>query len=49
MKSPEEMALEAAESLWEPEWKKNMVDANAVLLMAGTFSLTIFIIPWNNS
>jgi hypothetical protein len=41
MKSPEEMALEAAESLWEPEWKKNMVDANAVLLMAGTFSLTI--------
>jgi len=34
MKSPEEMALEAAESLWEPEWKKNMVDANAVLLMA---------------
>jgi len=33
-KSPEEKALEDAESLWEPDWKKIMVDSNAVLLMS---------------
>eukprot|EP00088_Acartia_fossae_P003904 TRINITY_DN11679_c1_g1_i5.p1 TRINITY_DN11679_c1_g1~~TRINITY_DN11679_c1_g1_i5.p1 ORF type:complete len:657 (+),score=100.25 TRINITY_DN11679_c1_g1_i5:30-2000(+) len=34
LKSREELAIEASESLWEPEWKKNMVDANAILLMS---------------
>merc|ERR1719153_809913 len=33
-KSPEEEALEAADFLYEPEWKKTLVDANAVLLMS---------------
>jgi len=33
-KTPEEEALEAADFLYEPEWKKTMVDANAVLLMS---------------
>ena len=33
-KSPQQMALEAAELLHEPEWKRNIVDANAVLVMA---------------
>ena len=33
-KAPEEDALDAADFLYEPEWKKTMVDANAVLLMS---------------
>merc|ERR1719369_1507606 len=33
-KTPEEEALEAADFLYEPEWKKTLVDANAVLLMS---------------
>ena len=33
-KTPEEEALDAADFLYEPEWKKTMVDANAVLLMS---------------
>lgn len=32
--TPEEEAELAAESLWEPDWKKILVDANAVLLMS---------------
>jgi len=33
-KSGEEQAQEDAESLYEPSWKKTMVDSNAVLLMS---------------
>ena len=33
-KSPEDKAAEAAELLNEPEWKRTMTDANAVLVMA---------------
>ena len=33
-KSPEDKAVEAAELLDEPEWKRTMTDANAVLVMA---------------
>merc|ERR1719495_73575 len=33
-KSPEEIAQEAADLLKEPEWKRTMVDANAILVMA---------------
>lgn len=33
-KTPEEEAEIAAESLWEPDWKKLLVDSNAVLLMS---------------
>ena len=33
-KTPEEEALESADFLYEPEWKKTLVDANAVLLMS---------------
>ena len=33
-KSPAEEAKEAAALLHEPEWKRNMVDANAVLVMS---------------
>ena len=33
-KSPAEAAREAAALLHEPEWKRNMVDANAVLVMS---------------
>ena len=35
VKTPEEKALEAAELLNEPEWKRTMTDANAVLVLAG--------------
>ena len=34
LKTSEEKAEEAAGFLYEPEWKRNMVDANAVLVMA---------------
>lgn len=34
VKSPSEAAREAAALLHEPEWKRNMVDANAVLVMS---------------
>ena len=34
VKSPIEAAKEAAALLHEPEWKRNMVDANAVLVMS---------------
>ena len=33
-KSAEELAEECAGLLYEPEWKRTMVDANAVLVMA---------------
>ena len=33
-KSEEELAEECAGLLYEPEWKRTMVDANAVLVMA---------------
>ena len=33
-KTPEEIAEEAVGSLYEPEWKRNLVDANAVLVMS---------------
>ena len=33
-KNPAEEAKEAATLLHEPEWKRNMVDANAVLVMS---------------
>ena len=33
-KTEEEKAAEAAELLNEPEWKRTMTDANAVLVMA---------------
>ena len=33
-KNPAEEAKEAAALLHEPEWKRNMVDANAVLVMS---------------
>ena len=33
-KTPEEKAEEAAGFLYEPEWKRNLVDANAVLVMS---------------
>jgi hypothetical protein len=38
-RTPEEEAEVAAESLWEPDWKKILVDSNAVLLMSGRSSL----------
>ena len=38
-RSPEEEAEFAAESLWEPDWKKMLVDSNAVILMSGRSSL----------
>ena len=38
-RTPEEEAEFAAESLWEPDWKKILVDSNAVLLMSGRSSL----------
>jgi hypothetical protein len=38
-RTPEEEAVVAAESLWEPDWKKILVDSNAVLLMSGRSSL----------
>ena len=34
VKSPSEAAREAASLLHEPEWKRNVVDANAVLVMS---------------
>lgn len=34
IKSPEQQAEEAVGFLYEPEWKKNLVDANAVLVMS---------------
>ena len=34
LKTPQEKAEEAAGFLYEPEWKRNLVDANAVLVMA---------------
>ena len=34
LRIPQEKAEEAAGSLYEPEWKRNLVDANAVLVMA---------------
>ena len=34
LKTPEEKAEEAAGFLYEPEWKRNLVDANAVLVMS---------------
>ena len=34
LKTPEERAEEAAGFLYEPEWKRNLVDANAVLVMS---------------
>ena len=33
-KSPQEEADDAVDSLYEPEWKKTLVDANAVLVMS---------------
>ena len=33
-KTPEEEADDAVDFLYEPEWKKTMIDANAVLLMS---------------
>jgi len=33
-KTPEEDALDAADFLYEPDWKKTVVDANAVVLMS---------------
>ena len=33
-KTPEKEAHDAVDFLHEPEWKKTMVDANAVLLMS---------------
>ena len=34
--SPEEQALFDADSLYEQDWKKIVVDSNAVMLMSGT-------------
>ena len=34
LKTPQEKAVEAAGFLYEPEWKRNLVDANAVLVMS---------------
>ena len=34
IRSPEEKAKEAVGFLYEPEWKRNLVDANAVLVMS---------------
>jgi len=33
-KSPQQEAADAADSLYEPNWKKNLTDANAVLVMS---------------
>ena len=34
VKTAEEKAEEAAGLLYEPEWKRNLLDANAVLVMS---------------